>query len=282
MFYDLYYGENGNIDYTLFIIFSTPGVLFSFFSIIFYGIAHKKSDYPEFSKILLLTLIGSLIMYFSQQSSYYYRILPAVGQAILLCILVFTLNMSSYFIYEKKRSSYHNIAIGLLSGFLIFYYPISNTYSTIQNAFQFKQKQTHNDLAKFLKKYPTPVTSYFICSNCYLQYSLSNYLNLKLSSQFFNLWWIPGIVKKEQLALNIQPKNLMNEKKYFFNQVVSELKNEKPYLVFVDTKIGIFHKNKFDFLAFFNQDKSFQEVWKSYQFLQTVDNFNIYRRSNPE
>ncbi len=226
--------------------------------------------------IILLTLIGFITIYLLQHAPYYYHVFPALAQGILLLGLLFFFNMSDYFTFKKPAY----VFVLLLSGIMIFSWPISQTYFLFRAAFSLKQEQLHSETVNLVMKYSKPISGYFICGNCFLPNTLSNYMPLKQSSQFFNMWWIPGIVKQEQLALNSKQKeHLEMEKEYFIDKMISELNTIKPTLIFVDQTLGYLNKKEnFNYLAFFNTDKHFQEAFKPYQFLCTADNFNVYRR----
>ena len=87
---------------------------FCYLMILFYFIRLPYHAYRAFCTVMMLALVGFLLAYFLQQTTWFYHIIPAVSMAILLGVLLFSLLLSQT---HHSRNEY--IALSLFT-FLFF------------------------------------------------------------------------------------------------------------------------------------------------------------------
>ncbi|MES2218901.1 MAG: hypothetical protein V4501_10885 [Pseudomonadota bacterium] len=110
-------------------------IYFCFLTILFYFIQYPTTKYKKLSTVLTLALIGFLLSYFLQKSSYLYRSWAAVSIAVFLCALLYGAQLRNGI---AKKITFLTLWFftGTLAG-IIYYFTSFNTLLASQPEFFF-------------------------------------------------------------------------------------------------------------------------------------------------
>lgn len=94
-------------------------VLFCCLPLVMHVLLYKKNPHKMFAKVLALALLGSLLIYLAQRTTFYYHLLPAFSLAILLLALLFSV------LAQRAQFSWFDYLaatiVGMLGAAFLFY-----------------------------------------------------------------------------------------------------------------------------------------------------------------
>lgn len=102
------------------------------------------------------------------------------------------------------------------------------------------------------------------------------------ASRFPCLWLLPGIVRRSADAAGGGSANdLAAARRFVTGSVVADFRRFRPGVVLVH--VGKWKQGfvgPFDYLEFFRNDPAFEAIWRGYQFVERVGEFELYFRSD--
>lgn len=244
-------------------------VIFCLFVITFYLTQHNDNTQKTLSSILCIACMGYLISYLTQHTPFFYHLIPALSMATLLLVLAF-----GSFTYHNKH------VFTLILGIFIFFFPIYLTYTNYIFAIDNKNNIVKNLIA-FMQTQP-PHQSIYVFSEANYACPMIHYIDASFSQRFDCMWMIGRLIKQRHThgdaSVRAYIKN--NHDKYFFlNIIADDLHKYKPDLIFVDINNinsglnGVY--SHFDYLSYFQENETFRNEWKSYQYLTTIGGGSI-------
>lgn len=253
-----------------------PILLFSYSMIIFSAIQYHENQYKVLNNILVLTLIGFMIAYFMQQTTWYYHLLPVFA----LSILTGTLSIDSLLPQNTLNKQGYVFSIAL--GTMIFAYPFYFVSYNYLNSIIYKNNMGNliTDMRSFAKHQKV----YFLTTTPSMEFPAVDYAESIPASRCASHIWIAGIIKPTN---NKSLENQRNkDKNYFVDMIADELNTNKPKFVFVDTNPHKFYLDNIDFnyLAYFSQNQHFKQAWKAYAPFKIIElnpmyRFQVYQRA---
>lgn len=265
------YYHAGFVDPTA-MVWLRPELLFCEFAILFSCVylflSQNKNDYVDFIAVLLAALIGFILSYFLQNTSWFYHIMPAYALAILLVIMLFGMLIKKINNYTLSLSFF-----GVAIVFFIFW----QTYTPYLVMTDYKK--VNQSLVSFIKTYANnkKVMVFSTIGNEF--FSEIYYGHAQPASRFMHFFWIPAIVKNKSLKVPFLQQQ--QDQEILTNDLAEDLEVNKPTLVFVDVR-----KYKpyltavaFEYLPYFLKNKNFSHQWLHYRYLTTLErkptNINI-------
>jgi len=160
-------------------------------------------------------------------------------------------------------------------GSIIFIYPIYLLTTLYWSALSYENKIA--PLIYFMNKYAKDKRVYFFSTQLSLEFPAVDYANAIPSSQFPVFSMLPGILKQSQK--NNNDKQILKDRDYFINTVASEIKNNKPNLIFVDVQKTkpYMEELQFEYLNYLSQNANFKHNWQDYHYLTTIESYPLYK-----
>jgi hypothetical protein len=253
--------------------------IFCDLSALLFFIQFKNNPDKMLCWTLLLAMLGSLIFYILQETLWYYHVLPAFSFAFLILVVLF------YGFCKQTPRNFPNYLFAGVMAIIFFSAPVYVIAYKITHSAERKQEFTQ--LISFLHENAYQKLVYFFTSSAAFTYPLIDYSGAISHARLAFLGWVPGIVKLEAMDLSPRNRALLDSRKAFFiSMLADELNSEKPEFVFIDAKYEKDYMTniRFDYLNYFLQDSFFQDAWKNYHLLTTLDNqpaylFNVYQRN---
>jgi len=268
VFMDLYYQGCGEKWSAL--IFE-PAIIYCF--IVMCCCAMLKSDtYKALNALFIIALIGFLISYFVQRTTWNYHLLPAYSMAFLLLSLFFFTFLLPVI---NKRS---DIIFFAMFSFLIFSFPVCYSFVLYSSCFSYEKKIT--GLIEFMKIHAENKPVYFFSTALLYEFPAVDYANAIPASKYAAFTELYCILKKIHRAHdNKDIFYLMRKKTIFEEKIADEIITKKPILILVDMQKNKSHLEgiPFDFLPDFLQSKKFQAAWKDYRYLSMLENKVFYK-----
>jgi hypothetical protein len=97
--------------------------VFAYFSLLFFALRYRYSPYKMLTSVLMLVVCGFLIVYFLQQTPWYYHVLPLLMTSSLLCVVLFSL-----LITQQKFCRTESYALGLFASAMLAYLCLHMSY----------------------------------------------------------------------------------------------------------------------------------------------------------
>lgn len=258
-----------------FVLIFHPLALFCGIPIVFYILLYKSNRYLALSTVLMLALIGLFISYYSQHTVFLYHILPAFLIAFLLLTLLLGIMMTDY-CSQLRDYVFTTILVIMLFSLCI------PTLSAIYKTGTLYKQNVLANLTTFMHSFPAHQSIYVFSVMTNYSAPLMHYIDIKTAGRFDCLWMAAGLTAEVNLtgenAVRQYIKNNRN-KQFFINMIVEDLQQQKPDLIFVDTReYNVFlHGIPFhlDYLSYFLENNLFRNEWNHYQYLTTISGGDI-------
>ncbi len=119
-------------------------------------------------------------------------------------------------------------------------------------------------------------SSYYFTNTSEIPFPLIDYTHQHYVSRFWSFVWLPIMPQPKKFDLYSQfYQHHQKAFEFYISTIITDFKKNKPDIVFVDDSV---HSNKKyygsispDYLALFNQNLAFSDIWKNYQFSQLID-----------
>lgn len=257
----------------------TPKLYFTLFAVMFFMLAcvlQTKKWVASLFIIGLVLLTGFCFTNFLRTTSWVeHRFLLTT----VLMILVYAV-----LIAENRAIQGRSLFI-VASGIILLAFPFCSLYSHYGN--QILYKKISGTLIQFMHENAKHKPVYFISTMAGYEFPAVDYAEVIPVSRYQMLFWVPGYLKKMQTNISNKHRfQLMKDHQYFVETVANELDNNKPLLVFVDVIKHKAHMEniQYNFLDDFSQYPKFNNAWKAYRYLTTVQEgsayqFQVYQRA---
>lgn len=261
--------------------------------LIIYGLTRRKLHYQAFVDLLAISMVSMLVNYITQQTLWFYHILPALFFAVLLLTLITADYIKANNPLKSNSITWpffsHLGTIFILLALQIYIFFVA--FGNIKTSYYLTKALFDNPIlpiAKSANKHPI----YILTDNIAINYPLIDYANTYSPSAFPCLWLISAAHKlgqadkspaKQQLATQIA--NFVRTKE------INNIIKHKPLFIFVQHKDNIVLLNRnslftysykveqlptFNFLAYFLQDPHFARFWQNYRYKGQAGAFAVY------
>ena len=230
--------------------------------------------------LCIFLYVASLLAVLSQNKGFKHHVfLSHVSASIIFIHLLFyflkNLNFNS--IKLKDIILFYFLITIFSSSFLVYQHHL-HSYSdkTVNNRELNKIVLLNNTYAK---------NAYFVVlSPNFFPFSrIEHFSNSKNALRYFNLWFLPGFHKDQLGNKNIYINKIDNMSELeleFFNNTIEDIIKKKPAIIYVDKvdNISGFHNGNFNIIAYYLQNKEFNNLFSSYKHYGTVyfDDFDVF------
>ncbi|HVY53129.1 MAG TPA: hypothetical protein VHA13_01260 [Gammaproteobacteria bacterium] len=218
---------------------------------------YRITQYKNLAAIVSLALAGFILAYVIPQASWYYHVLPALS---LACLLIFLL------VLEVK-----SYLLRFLLGCLLLAVPAYFAGLLYFSEFAIARNATMHKLIS-LANQPRAVKVYCIPTHQACSY-LSAYTNVEYVSRFPSLWLLKGLTALPEDGHAIQ------DKKYLLAMVAEDMVAHHPDYIIINTQVKLGKlQSSIDYLAYFSENKLFQEEIRHYHLKASAGSYQIYSR----
>ncbi len=252
-------------------------LLLMLLSVVFFWLQKKHPAKKIFIALLTIAVISFFIAIL-QKKGWPYHFYPY--KATILLFLTFNIAhfISRIIKLEKTfRFGFNGFLLVVLIYFICFqiFIPIKNNLHNIPY-----ERMTTRNLIKFVKKHAQNKSIYLFSTSVAHSFPLVNYTNTYWASRFNCLWFLPALYPHDYRPQRYHNKSEMNYiEQYIFTTTISDLQENKPELIIVNTspmKQG-FKGRDFNFIKYFSQDNHFKRFFDRYQKIGKLDYFVIYK-----
>lgn len=238
----------------------------------------KKDDYRLLNIIIVLALIGMMLAYMIARSPWFYHVIPAWGLTCLLMGSYLGQNISACCKSNKLRKV--DCFVIILIATFLYYIPINIYYTNITHAIHRKNRESNLALASFIRSLPGRHKLYCFSSEgtvCFpLVYNTDSLYGA--GDPFF--WWLIGLLKLENYPEGkTVPLKLLKQHNFLIERFAKDLTIYQPDIIIIRKKEDALSAiPKFNYIDYFSKNDRFNEAWKNYYFLKSIEDYNLYRR----
>ncbi|OGT53591.1 MAG: hypothetical protein A3E84_03585 [Gammaproteobacteria bacterium RIFCSPHIGHO2_12_FULL_42_13] len=262
------------IAHPLSYVFLAHELTFCYIAVLLYLITRRIDHYKTTSSVFILAELGFIITFYIPRVTWYYHALPALSMALLLVTLLL-----GQLVQQHAKTQYR-ILLPILIGIFIFMSPflisLSSTYKSMK---YFQAERTWSQLVAFMKNLgPNNSFDYFSVSHelCLLEYYA--HANFVGSFPYFVWEYNRPLLKYRptKYAYIYQVKTVP----YIINRLASNISDHKPKYIIVDALAAkLLMGTNLNYLKELSQSTIFQAVWKPYQYLTSINQYQIYKRN---
>lgn len=258
------------------IIFTRPLVIFCLMVVGYYCFFyHKKQYYRELTQVLVLALIGMILAFIIPLAAWRYHVFPAVAVSCVL-ITIYIFQVFSVKLNNGSLSTKEIIFLAM-AGFV---FPIYSFFTDMTNAIKYKRE---NKLYLLIKSINDSKIHSIYCFSSHTTgycFPLVYMANKEFAGRFPFFWWLRGLIKLEKKSPEYAlPAFIQQDKNYLIEAIANDLNDYRPDLIVIhenDEKIAV--GDNFSYIAYFSENKQFQEAWKHYSYSQSAGGVRFYKR----
>lgn len=236
------------------------------------------------ARVLVAFGIGAALSAIGQAKGWPYHVLPALSVAILLA--TFTLSQTVDRYLPISRSG-HRLPVAVISATLLV---LLYFQAALYTPPFYKQRQYEDSIGGILRhivEQNAPHRTFLALSpGIYPFWPMINYANAKMTMRFLTMWVVQGIYAdcEEFPALYNAPDTMSDTEKFVFDAVSEDFARSMPDLLIVDQVAGMprCQGRTFDYLEYFQQNKTFADTFERYEHLMDVERYKIYRRKRKQ
>jgi len=235
------------------------------------------------ARALLAFGVGAAVSAVAQAKGWPYHVLPALSVVILLA--VFTLSQTIDRYLPISRSG-HRLPVAVLSATLMV---LLYFQAALYTPPFYKQRQYQDSIGGVLRhivEQNAPHRTVLALSpGIYPFWPMLNYLGGRMTMRFLSMWVLQGVYAtcEDFPALYNAPDTMADSEKFVFDAVSADFARERPDLLIVDDVPGMprCQGKVFDYLEYFEQNRTFAATFENYDHLVDFDRYRIYRRKKP-
>ena len=252
--------------------FESPFVVYCLAAIVFYAMVYRFTRYRYLSAVLFLALLGFIAAFTIPRAPWFYHVLPALGVAYLLTVLLFADVVLAYLATP---------VMVLLVGVLMFFSPVLTTIEqTTYWLADAKWGQTAALTAYFNRLPAGPLYCFSgrTTADCF---PLVENTHRSFGSRQTFFWWMNGMVKDVYYpSLHHQPipQNTWRDFMVLSTLTADDLNHYQPAFIMVNAFEESVYGEDFHFIAFLSRNENFKRAWQPYRFLSRVGDIEIYKR----
>jgi hypothetical protein len=232
------------------------------------------------ARVLLAFGVGAAVSAIAQAKGWPYHVLPALSVAILLA--AFTLSQTVDRYLPISRSG-HRLPVAVISATLMV---LLYFQAALYTPPFYKQRQYDDSiggiLGHIIEQNAPDRTIMTLSPGIYPFWPLINYIDGRMTMRFLTMWVVQGIYAdcEEFPALYNAPDTMSDTEKYVFDAVSDDFARGQPDLLLVDQIPGMprCQGKIFDYLEYFQQNRTFADAFENYEHLMDFDRYKIYRK----
>lgn len=238
----------------------------------------KKDDYRLLNIIIVLALIGMMLAYVIARSPWFYHVIPAWGLTCLLMGSYLAQNISACCKSNKIRMV--DCFVILLIATFLYYIPMNIYYSNITHAIHKKYRQSILDLTSFIQSLPGRHKLYCFSSEGTMCYPLVYNTDSLYGTGYPFFWWLLGLIELENYPEGKKlTLTLLKQHNFLIERVAKDLTIYQPDIIIIrKNEEALSAIPKFNYIEYFSKNERFSEAWKNYDFLKSIENYDLYKR----
>ena len=232
------------------------------------------------ARVMLAYGVGAALSAIGQAKGWPYHVLPCLSAAIL--VAAFTLSQTVDRYLPISRSG-HRLPVAVISATLMV---LLYFQAALYTPPFYKQRQYEDSIGGILRhivEQNAPHRTIMTLSpGIYPFWPMLNYVNGRMTMRFLTMWVVQGIYSdcEDFPALYNAPETMSDTEKYIFETVSEDFARGQPDLLIADQVPGMprCQGKVFDYLEYFQQNRTFADSFENYEHLMDVDRYKIYRR----
>ena len=232
------------------------------------------------ARTLLAYGIGAALSAIAQAKGWPYHVLPALSAVILLAALTISQTVDRYLPISRSG---HRLPVAVISATLLVLLYFQAALSTPPF---YKQRQYEDSvggtLRHIVERNAPHRTIMTLSPGIYPFWPMLNYIHGRMTMRFMTMWVVQGVYAtcEDFPALYNAPDTMSDAERFVFNAVSDDFAKGKPDLLILDTIPGMprCQGKVFNYLEYFQQNKTFSDAFEHYEHLMDFDRYVIYRR----
>ena len=271
-----FFAFSPNADSSFLRVILNPSGFIVFLSILIFFISDVKKVYRSWIWTLFLCAIVSYVIFLLNKKTWYYHLFPSVFFSGVLLTTILCDQLSAI---RKSMMSMLIVLYAIL--FLLFDIGLEYiTFDTLHHEYSNAQA-TLPQLITFFKNAPEHSTVLAFSTRLFPVFPLIDYVPLQFVSYEPCYWELALFVGKnnDKEMMSWRKKWIQTYKEMFLTRVVKVMKIKKPYYVIVDVAKykAYFNGVKFNYIAYFERNAEFRQLWKKYHWVKNISHYAIYQ-----
>jgi len=232
------------------------------------------------ARTLLAYGIGAAVSAIAQAKGWPYHLLPALSAVILLAALTISQTVDRYLPISRSG---HRLPVAVISATLMVLLYFQAALSTPPFLKQRQYEDSIGGTLRHIVERNAPHRTIMTLSpGIYPFWPMLNYVHGRMTMRFMTMWVVQGVYAtcEDFPALYNAPDTMSDAEKFVFNAVSDDFARGKPDLLIVDAIPGMprCQGKVFDYLEYFQLNKTFADAFENYEHLMDFDRYRIYRR----
>jgi hypothetical protein len=232
------------------------------------------------ARVLVAFGIGAALSGIGQAKGWPYHVLPALSIAILLATFTLSQTVDRYLPISR---SLHRLPVAVISATLMV---LLYFQAALYTPPFYKQRQYADSIGGVLRhivEQNAPHRTIMTLSpGIYPFWPMLNYIHGRMTMRFLTMWVVQGVYAdcEDFPALYNAPDTMGDTEKFVFDSVSEDFARNQPDLLIVDNIPGMprCQGKVFDYLEYFQQNKTFSEGFEDYEHLMDFDRYRIFRK----
>lgn len=232
------------------------------------------------ARVLVAFGIGAAIAAIAQAKGWPYHVLPALSAAILLAAFTMSQTIDRYLPISRSA---HRLPVAVISATLMV---LLYFQAALYTPPFFKQREYDDSIGGILRhivEQNAPHRTILTLSpGIYPFWPMLNYIDGRMTMRFLTMWVLQGIYAdcEDFPALYNAPDTMSDTEKFVFDAVSEDFARGQPDLLLVDQIPGMprCQGKFFDYLEYFQQNRTFADAFENYEHLMDFDRYKIYRK----
>ena len=233
---------------------------------------YDKEPYSMIKMVFVVTILGDLIVFLIPRTTWYYHILPAFSIACLYFTLILG-ELSQEKSINPSRGADKSAIIQMATLVPFFMLVFACASETIKKIAYFHSDNSMNKIIAFINKRQSD-HSYDFFSITHRLNILEYYSTMKYVGTFPFFWEFSKLLPKQDALVYLN-----TSLPYVLNIISHDLNDKKPQFIIIDKIAAEWYLNqRIDYPKEYSKNKSFREAWSHYNYLETIEFFDIYQR----
>lgn len=246
-----------------------------------YPMVRPAGPYRDLCRVVLIADLSFLGITFLQYKGFAYHYYPPMAAATLLLGLLF---LESRVLVEGRARWTGALCGGLAAAVMILAAGDRVVESRIWGGRPIRSETPFGRLARLASEHAGGGSLFLFSPAVADSFPLVNYCGVGWSSRHPCLWFLAGLYAGPDgptPAVGYRSLEAMGaSERFLFETVVDDLLKDPPALLLVDEAMrpGVFHSQRFDYLAYYGRDPRFAAFLHDYEPMAKVGTFRPYRR----
>ncbi len=225
--------------------------------------------------------LALMLFVYLKRTTYLFDFYPLFHPFFTLCFII---AMFAMVFYLRPASAKSTLILVFVGGMMLLL-PLMQ-FLQMQKTLK-EEKNNYESLVNYMNVHMRHQTYYFLATDIHhITEQDASYV-----SRFSFFWYLPGLIKQSYRPMDKQTYDqYYKDKQFFIDMIAEDLTVKKPQWVFLDVstrKIYLFWRTPdtitpipFDYLTYFNDNKTFIDIWKNYHYVTSVSG-SKYKPLNP-